>query len=227
MSISSRNKEIKVQRDAQSLDHFKNKVAGSEDAYVSLLKPVLAGAGALVLALLAWVGWSSLRARAVERHEVALAELLRSVEGSGATPPSSAEVEKRMREKRPALEELVRSAPASERAAAEGLLASWNVVLGQAGPAPAAEPRGPWQRLRQAHRFIALGKAEEAARVLAPLRKDATPQEPWGKAYWAAVLDCDRLQGDRGQALKNLAEFKARYKSLPDENALDVVMKGI
>ena len=100
MSISSRNKEIKVQRDAQSLDHFKNKVAGSEDAYVGLLKPVLAGAGALVLALLAWVGWSSLRARAVERHEVALAELLRSVEGSGATPPSSAEVEKRMREKR-------------------------------------------------------------------------------------------------------------------------------
>ncbi len=227
MSTSSRSKEIKVQRDAQSLEHFKTNVAGSEDVYVSLLKPVLIGVGALVLAVLAWLGWSNMRAKAVERHEVALAEILRYAEGSGPTPASPAEVEKRMKEKLPALEQLARSAPASERAIAEGLLASWKLVLGQGAPAPATDPRDPWQRLRLAQRSLALGKAEEAARLLAPLRKDATPAEAWGKAYWAAVLDCDRLQGNRDQALKNLAEFKARYKNLPDENALDVVMKGI
>lgn len=227
MSTSSRSKEIKVQRDAQSLDHFKTNVAGSEDVYVSLLKPLLIGVGALVLAMLAWVGWSVMRARAVERHEVALAELLRYAEGSGITPSAPSEVEKRMKEKLPALEQLARNAPASERAVAEGLLGSWKLVLGQGAPAPAADPKDPWQRLRLAQRSIALGKGEEGARLLAPLRKDATPQEPWGKAYWAAVLDCDRLQGNRDQALKNLAEFKARFKNLPDENALDVVMKGI
>ena len=78
MSTSSRSKEIKVQRDAQSLEHFKTNVAGSEDVYVSLLKPVLIGVGALVLAVLAWLGWSNMRAKAVERHEVALAKDLQA-----------------------------------------------------------------------------------------------------------------------------------------------------
>ncbi len=228
MSTNVRNKEIKVQRDAQSLDHFKNKVAGAEDVYVGILKPVLIGAGILLLALLAWAGWANHRSKAVERHAVALAEVVRYVEGDGTTPTPAAEAEKRMREKLPILETLARTAPASERKVTEGLLASWRLMLNSgATAAPAAEPKDPWDRLRLAQRSLALGQGDGAVRLLAPLRKGATPQEPWGRLYWTVQLECDRLTGNREQALKDLAEYKERFKNQPDVNSLDPVVKGI
>lgn len=228
MSTNVRDKEIKVQRAAQSLDHFKSKVAGADDAYVGILKPVLIGAGILLVALVGWVGYANLRSKSVERHEAALAEILRYVEGDGSAPLPAAEAEKRMKEKLPALEQLARSAPAAEKAVAEGLASSWRLLLGQAGAtAGAADPKTPWDRLRAAQRSLALGRGDEAARLLAPLRKDATPQEAWGRLYWALALDCDRLQGNRAQALKDLAEFKDRFKNRPEADSLDNVVKGI
>lgn len=228
MSTNVRDKEIKVQRAAQSLDHFKSKVAGAEDAYVGILKPVLFGAGIVLLALLGWAGFASLRSKSLGRHEAALAEVLRYVEGDGTTPLPAAEAEKRMKEKLPVLEQLARTAPASEKAVAEGIASGWRLMLGQAGATAAtAEPKTPWDRLRAAQRSLALGRGEEAARLLAPLRKDATPQEAWGRLYWTLALDCDRLQGNRAQALKDLAEFKDRFKNLPEANSLDNVVKSI
>lgn len=230
MSSNVRNKEIKVQRAAQSLDHFKNTVAGSEDVYVGILKPVLIGAGVLVLVLLAWAGFANMRSKAVDRHETALAELVRYVEGDGSTPPSAAESEKRMREKLPVLEGLAQSAPGSEKAVTEGMLASWKLMLGQPSSVPAqagADPKDPWQRLRLAQRQLALGHGDEAGRLLAPMQKDATPQQPWGRLYWTTLMECHRLKGDRDQALKDLAVYKDRFKSLPEVNSLDPVVKGI
>lgn len=228
MSTSVRNKEIKVQRAAQSLDHFKTKVAGSEDVYVGILKPTLIGAGILVVGLLAWAGFANMRSKAVERHEAALAEVLRYVEGSGTPPASAVEVERRMREKLPVLETLARSAPSAQRQVAEGHLASWRLQLGAAGTNAATTETGdPWQRIRLAQRDIALGHAEDALRRLVPLRKDATPQEPWGRLYWTVLMDCNRLQANRDQALKDLAEYKQRFKDQPEVNSLDAVVKGI
>lgn len=227
MSTQLRNKEIKVQRAAQSLDHFKTKVAGAEDVYVGVLKPVLIGAGVLVLGLLGWGAYANMRARALERHEAALAGILRYVEGDGSTPVPAAEAEKRMREKLPVLEELARNAPSKVKPVADGVLGSWRLMLGQGGPAVAEPGKDPWQRLRLAQRALALGKGDEAAALLAPLRRDATPQEAWGRTYWAALLDCDRLRGDRAQALKDLAEFKERFKTSPEVDSLDATVKGI
>jgi hypothetical protein len=229
MSTSVRNKEIKVQRDAQSLDHFKNKVAGSEDVYVGILKPVLIGAGILAVALLAWAGFASMRSKAAERHEAALAEIVRYVEGDGVTPASAADTEKRMREKLPALEALAQSAPSAAKPVAAGMVSTWKLMLGQPSPAAPAtlDATDPWQRLRLAQRSLALGKGDEASRLLAPLKKDASPQAPWGRSYWTVLMDCHRLLGDRDQALKDLAEYKERFKNLPDVDALDAVAKGI
>jgi hypothetical protein len=98
---------------------------------------------------------------------------------------------------------------------------------GGAAAAPTTEPRDPWDRLRLAQRSLALGRGEEAVRLLAALRKAATPQEPWGRLYWSVQLECDRLTGNREQALKDLAEFKERFKNQPDVNSLDAVVKGI
>jgi hypothetical protein len=230
MSNNVRNKEIKVQRAAQSLDHFKNTVASSDDVNAGILKPVLIGAGVLVLLLVAWAGWSGMATKAVERHESALAEILRYVEGDGTVPVPAAEAEKRMREKLPALEYLAKTAPGSEQLVTDGVLASWRLMLGTAGSGAAgavADPKDPWQRLRLAQRSLALGNGDETSRFLAPLHKGASPEEPWGKLYWKTRLECDRLQGKRDQAFKDLAEFKERFKNTPDANSLDPVVKGI
>jgi hypothetical protein len=225
MSLSSRNKEIQVQRPAQSLEHFKAKVAGPQDPYTGIMKPLLGGAGIVVLALLAWAGIASIRNRSVERHEAALADLLHEVEGDG-TAPAAPDLEKKMREKLPVLEALARSAPAREKAVTEGLLASWKLQLdGKA--TPVSQKDDPWSRLRQAQAALALGKGDEAQKLLSPLRKDATPEKAWGGLYWNTSLETDRLLGNRDQAWKDLAEYKQRFKDQGDAAPLEQLLKGI
>jgi len=225
MSLSSRNKEIQVQRPAQSLEHFKSKVAGPEDPYTGIMKPLLAGAGILVLGLLAWGGIASIRSRAVERHEAALADLLHGVEGDG-TAAAVPDLEKKMRDKLPALEALARSAPSSQKAVTEGLLASWKLQL-EGKATPVSPKDDPWSRLRQAQAALALGKGVEAQKLLAPLRKGASPEEAWGSLYWSTALEVDRLLGSRDQAWKDLAEYKQRFKDQGDAAPLEQLLKGI
>ena len=224
MSTSSRNKEIQVQRPAQSLEHFKAKVAGPGDVNAGIMKPLLAGAGIVVLGLLAWLGISSISSRSAERHEAALGDLVHEVEGDGATP--TPELEKRMREKLPALEALAKSAPSSQKAVTEGLLQSWKLQLdGKA--APVAQKDDSWGLLRQAQAALALGKGDEAQKLLAPLRRKAQPDEAWAGLYWTTTLEVDRLLGNRDQAWKDLAEYKQRFKDQGDPAPLEQLLKGI
>jgi hypothetical protein len=225
MSPSSRNKEIQVQRPAQSLAHFKSKVAGPEDAYTGIMKPLLAGAGILVLGLLAWGGIASIRSRAFERHEAALAELIHEVEGDGSAA-AAPDLEKKMRDRLPALEALARSAPSAQKVVTEGLLASWKLQLdGKA--TPVSQTDDPWGRLRQAQAALVLGKGDEAQKLLAPLRKEARPEEAWGSLYWSTTLEVDRLLGSRDQAWRDLAEYKQRFKDQADAAPLEQLLKGI
>ena len=50
---------------------------------------------------------------------------------------------------------------------------------------------------------------------------------PWAEAYWACQLAADRLAGDRAQALKDLAEYKARFKGRGDASALENLVQSI
>ena len=219
----SRDKVIQVQKKAQSLEQFQRSAAGEGSP---LLKFLLIGAGAVVLAIVAWGAWSAHRQHQSEAFESQLAALRLEVEGSGATPVPQDQLQSRMQAALPRLESLVQSAPSASRAQAQGLLATWKLELnGQGGVAAATDT--PWGRLREAQRLTALGQGKEAKAVLDPLRAKALPSEPWGQAYWASQLEADRLNGDRGQGLKDLAEYRARYKDGADGASFDKLVQSI
>jgi hypothetical protein len=142
-----------------------------------------------------------------------------------ATLPA-AEVEKRMREHLGQLESLVNSAPSSRKAATAGLLATWRLALDGKGVSP-AKPEDAWGQIRLAQRAIALGQAQEARTQLDPLRAKATPGEAWAEAFWTSQLEADRLAGDRNQALKDLADYKARFKGHGDASAMESILQSI
>jgi hypothetical protein len=226
MARPSKQREIQVQKPAQSLAHFQSKLGQAEIHDGGLLKPILIGAGIVMAVGLAVGAWWTVRQQRIEKHEAALALLEQAVDGDGITPVPPAMAEAAMRARLPQLEALVRSAPASRREVTQGLLATWQVCLdGKSGIQP--EEPGPWGRLRLAQRAIELGQAQEARQQLAPLRAKAGPDQAWGEAYWTRVLDTDRVAGDRNQAWKDLAEFKARFKGQPDSGALDNLLPSI
>ena len=226
MARPTRDREIQVQKPAQSLAHFQTKLGQGEEEEGGLLKPILIGAASLVLLGLLYGGWSAYRTSAGEKHEAALAALQMEVEGDGVTPIPAAEMEKRMRERLGRLEALVAQAPAERKAFTAGLLASWRLVLGDPAKAP-ARAEDPWGRIRLAQRALALGQSAEARTQLDPLRAKAEPGESWAEAFWASQLEVDRLAGDRAQALKDLADYKARFKGRGDAAALENLVQGI
>ena len=219
-------REIQVQKPAQSLAHFQKKLGQGQVEDNTLLKPILIGAGVLVACGVAIGGWRAYRAQVVEKHEAALALLQETVNGDGITPVPATEVEQRMRANLPQLAALVQSAPASRKAVAAGLLETWRLSLDGTTPAPAPEP-GPWGHIRLADRALALGQAPMARTQLDPLRGKAKPGQPWAEAYWADVLEADRVAGDRDQAWKDLSEYKARFKGRGDASALDSLLPSI
>jgi hypothetical protein len=226
MAVNIKSKEIQVQKPAQSLQAFQQKLATGEDLQTGILKPLLIGFGSLVVLSVGFFGIRAWRISVVEKHEAAVAELVQEVQGDGITPVAPAEVEKRMREKLPSLEALVKSAPSPKRAATEALVASWKLAIdGKGGFKAHAE--NPWDSLRQAQYAISMGQAKEAFAVLAPLRASANPSEPWGSLYWSTLIDADRLQGNREQALKDLADFKARFKEQGNAAPLEQMVQGI
>ncbi len=227
MAADVRNKEIQVQKPAQSLEHFQAKVASGDDLETGILRQLLIGLGAVAVLGLTWVGVDAWMAKGLERHESALAEVLAKVEGPGGLPLPAAELETRMRENLPALEALAKSAPSSRRAVVQGLAASWKLQLEGRGAAPAVDLKDPWARIREGQRLLSRGEAEAAAAMLEPLRKSATPGAPWGQLWWATRLDVDRLKVDRTQALKDVAEYKAQYKGEADSSEMDKLLAGI
>lgn len=226
MARVTKDREINVQKPAQSLAHFQTKLGQPETADEGLLKPILIGVIAVLALGLLYAAYAAYGHARTEKFEAAFSGLQIEVEGDGLTPPAPAEVEQRMRERLGRLEALVADAPASRRAPAAGLLANWRLMLDgkETTPAPAGEP---WSHLRLAQRALALGQVPAARALLDPLRAKAQPGEPWAEAFWASQLDTDRLAGDRTQALKDLTEYKARFKGRGDAAALESLVKSI
>lgn len=226
MARPDKVREIQVQKPAQSLAHFQTKLGQGREDDAGLLKPILLGVTALLALGLLYGGWNLWRTSATEKHEVALSALQVEVEGDGVTPLPAAEVEKRMRERLGRLEGLVQAAPSSRKAATAGLLATWRLTLEGKSPAP-AKAEDAWGQLRLAQRALALGQVQEARAQLDPLRAKALPGEAWAEAFWTSQLDTDRLAGDRTQGLKDLADYKARFKGRGDAAALETVVRSI
>ena len=226
MARPKKNRQIQVQKPAQSLAHFQSKVKQGQEEDAGLLKPILIGIASVVVVGLIIGAWSAWQTSAAEKHETALAALQIEVEGDGITPVPAAEVEKRMRERFGRLETLVNSAPSSRKAATAGLLATWRLTLDGKGQAP-AKAEDAWGQIRLAQRALALGQVQDAHAQLDPLRAKATPGEAWAEAFWLSQLDVDRLAGDRAQALRDLAEYKARFKGRGDASTLEKMVQSI
>ena len=219
----SRDKVIQVQKKAQSLEQFQRSAAGEGSP---LLKSLLMGAGAIVLAIVAWGAWSTHRQHQVEAFEAGLAALRLEVEGDGSAPLAPGQLQSRMQAALPRLESLAQGAPSSCKPAAQGLIATWKLELSGQGGAQ-ADSGTPWGRLREAQRLTALGQGKEAKAILDPIRGKAMPDEPWGQAYWASQLEVDRLNGDRDQARKDLDEYQSRYKDSADAARFDKLVQSI
>ncbi|BDU68079.1 hypothetical protein GETHOR_01800 [Geothrix oryzae] len=226
MARVTKDREIQVQKPAQSLAHFQTKLGQGEKEDGGLLKPILIGVVSVIALGLVYGAWSAYRTQAAEKHEAALSALQMEVEGDGITPLPPAEVEKRMRERLGRLETLVAEAPSSRKAASAGLLATWRLALDGKAPAPVAADDA-WTHIRLAQRAIALGQAPAARLQLDPLRAKAQPGEPWAEAFWSSQLETDRLAGDRAQALKDLTEYKARFKGRGDADAMERLVQSI
>jgi predicted negative regulator of RcsB-dependent stress response len=226
MAAPVKSKEIQVQKPAQSLQAFQKKLETGQGSDLSLFKPILIGTGVILVAALGYFGFTTWKANAVAKHETALAELFLAVQGDPKTPAQPGDIEKRMRENLPKLEALAQSAPSSQKAVTEGLLAIWRLELdGKGGVAPTTTD--PWSRLRSAQRQIALGQGQEALGILEPLRATAKPGEAWADIYWKTLLKARALQGDRPQALKDYAEYKDRFRERADVAGVERILIGI
>jgi len=226
MASPIKSKEIQVQKPAQSLQAFQAKLETGSGSQASIIRPALIGAGVVLVGAMAFFGYRSWASGAVGKHETALAELMLAVEGDPKLPSQPADIEKRMRENLPKLEALAKSAPASQKATTEGLLATWRLELdGKGGIVPKAED--PWSRLRLAQRQVALGQGQEALATLTPLRAGAVPDEAWGGLYWKTLLEARSLQGEREQALKDYAEYKQRFREQADIQGMERILIGI
>jgi tetratricopeptide (TPR) repeat protein len=231
-----KKREIRIQKQAQSLTAFQTKVALGYDDRAALMKRLLAAAAAIALVLAAFVFWRIWRSHRIEQHETALAALLAEVQGDRSKPRANAEQIQKMQAALPRLEELAKSAPGPCAPVAKALVATWRLHLGaEAGGAgesgegakkPAA-PEDPWSRIRLAQRSVALGRAQEASDLISPLHKRANPDQAWSGQYWAMLMQVRQLEGDRQQALKDYAEYRGLFKGRPDVGALDKALAGV
>ena len=226
MARPTKAREIQVQKPAQSLAHFQSKLGQGQEEDAGLLKPILIGITSVVALGMLYGGWSAWQLSTAEKHEAALSALQMEVEGDGIVPMPPAEVEQRMRERLGRLETLVKTAPSSRKATTAGLLASWRLALDGKGPNP-AKAEDAWGQIRLAQRALALGQVQDTRTQLDPLRAKANPGAAWAEAFWLCQLDVDRLAGDRAQALKDLAEYKARFKGRGDASAMDNLLQSI
>jgi hypothetical protein len=225
MAMNTKNKVIQVQKPAQSLKAFQQKVASGEDIKEGYLKPLLITAGSVLVVFIGIFSFRAVRASSIEKYEIALADLQAEVSGDGQAPVPPAELEKRMRERLPRLEALAQSAPGSRKVVAEGLVATWHLELDGKGPQAPAQT-DTWGTLRRADREVALGQGQAALTTLTPLRAGANPGKAWASLYWSTLLNADLLQGDRAKAWQDYADYKGRFKDQADPN-LEKVIAGV
>ncbi len=221
-------KEIQVQKPAQSLANFQKKIAGGQDLQTGILKPLLIGAGVVVIVVAGYFGFGAWRESQLEKFEANLAEITAGT--NAGTAAATPDLEKTLRERLPKLEALSKNAPNSRKAMAEGLLGSWKLALDGTGgkaAAPSDLAKGPWFRVAQAQRAIALGQGQEALNILAPMRGQAMPQEDWANLYWNTLVEADRLSGNADAAHKDVAEYKDRFKNRAVTALMDRTLQGI
>lgn len=226
MAANIKSKEIQVQKPAQSLQAFQRNLAAGHEVHEGLLKPVAIGVGIVVVVVVAIFGIRMWRSGLVERHEAAVSEVVMAAQGDGLSPVPAQEMEKRMRENLPRLEALAKSAPSSRRGGTEALVAAWKLSLDGQGAVVLAGS-DPWDRLRSAQKALAMGKDKEAVQALDSLRKDAGPDAPWATLFWSTQLELDRLQGNREQALKDVADYKSRFKDKGEATQLERILQSI
>ncbi len=220
-------KEIQVQKPAQSLAHFQQKMAQGQDLQTGMLKPLLIGASVVVLVVAGFFGFSSWRDGQVEAFESNLAEITKGFDPAGPAPIGADQIEKTMRDRLPKLEALAKTAPGSRKSSAEGLLAAWKLSLDGKSTALLAPAKDPWTRIALAQRAIALGQGQEALTLLSSLRNSASPKEDWSNLYWNTLVEADRLAGNRDQAWKDYAEYKDRFKDRAATTLMDRTLQGI
>ena len=228
MSIkaSIKQKEIKIQKPAQSLTAFQRKVASGVDERSVLIRGfVTAGISLLAIAavLITVRVWSS---HNIGKHETALSALIMEVDGTPYSPVPPDERGERLQSAIPILEELAKKAPRTSKDVALGILSAWRLELNGEGAALPA-PADPWSRLRLAQRSIALGQAAEASDLISSLHKDAKANRAWAHNYWYALMQIRQLEGNREQALKDYAEYRKIFKQQADLNSMDNILRTI
>jgi len=92
MATTSRNKVIQVQKPAQSLTAFQQKVASGDDIKEGYLKPLLIAAGSVLVVMVGVFSIRAIRASGIEKFETSLAELQTEVSGDGMAPVPPAEL---------------------------------------------------------------------------------------------------------------------------------------
>ncbi|MCL1907925.1 MAG: hypothetical protein FWG12_00985 [Holophagaceae bacterium] len=224
---SIKQKEIQIQKPAQSLTAFQRKVSsGVIDSGSNLLKQIAIAGAAVIAVIVMAVFWSMWRKHKIEQHETALSALITEVEGSLSIPVPVEERELRMRDALPRLEDIVSKAPRASKEVAVGLLSTWKLTLdGRGGELPS--PADPWSRLRLARRSIALGQATEAINIISVLHKDAGPNRAWSQIYWSALMQIRQLEGNREQALRDFAEYRKVFKARAELDEMEKLLNAI
>lgn len=226
MARDIKQKEIQVQKPAQSLQAFQQKLATQPQESATLLKPVAITTCSLILVAGAFFGFQTWRQGRIERHEAAISELQQAIQGDGVQPLPALEMEKRMRERLPALETLAQNAPGPCQEDTRRLLATWKLQLEGKGGVTGSTGN-PWERLALAQRQIGLAQSAEAEQTLAPLRAKADAEVAWAAPYWSTLMDLHRLKGDREQAWKDYAEYKRRFKDRADTGTMERLLAAI
>jgi hypothetical protein len=222
-----KNKEIQVQKPAQSLAHFQSKVASADDVETGLVKPLLIGGGTVVALVIGYFGYANWQAGRLERYETSRTEVLRAIVGDPKAPAGLSDLEKRVRDNLPALEQLAKSAPGARRAEAQAEVDAFRLMLDGKTATPLPAPSTPETRIQLAARLVALGKGAEAVDLLKPLRGKATAAQTWSDLYWATLIDARRLTGDRAAALQDLSDYKAEFKGEGSTRLLERMVQGI
>jgi len=223
---SVKQKEISIQKPAQSLTAFQHKVALGIDERSSLMKQFIIVSTVILIGIAAVVCWNLWRHQKIEQHETAMAALITEVQGTLSNPVSPEEREKRMRNALQRLEELARTAPNSRKSVANGIVSAWKLELdGKGDPLPI--PADHWSRLRLAQRSIVLGQTKEAKDMISVLHKSAKPDQAWSQLYWSMLMQIRQLEGNREQALKDYSEYRKIFKSQADLNAMEKILNAV
>ncbi len=206
-----RNKEIQVQKPAQSLAHFQAKLASAEDVETGLVRQLLIAGGVVVLLAGGYVGYRAWQSGRLERFEASRAEVLRAIEGDPAANETPQAFEQRLKENLPALDKLAREAPGARRTSALAEANAFHLMLDGKATGLLPAPDGPVGRIQAAARLVALGQGKPALDLLLPLRGKATAGQPWADFYWSTLMDARCLAGDRAAALKDLSDYRAEF----------------